>query len=309
MKILTSINKPQYLFRPRQVLRRLWKECIRSPGETEMVMLPWGWPIRVNPREMIGRAIWTQGIFDMVLTELVWRLVCPGDTAVDVGANIGYITSILAKRSGPEGKVFSFEPHPEIHGELEANMRAWRARPDAAALTSFPFAISDRDGEGVLEMDAYFDINRGTAKLAAISAGPGKSFTRQQKVPLRRLDSVLPPGGEIGFVKIDVELHELPVLRGLGAWLEQRRVRDLVFEEYEAYPARTHQLLEAAGYTFFCAEEHLTGLRLKPVTDPCRRRPYESPSCLATADPQRARRLCLPRGWLSLSATPPACSS
>jgi len=45
------------------------------------------------------------------------ELVQPGWTAIDVGANIGYFTLLMAKRVGPQGKVIAFEPLAEHPAE------------------------------------------------------------------------------------------------------------------------------------------------------------------------------------------------
>src|ERR1051326_7108633 len=81
-----SFNKPEYVFRPRQILRRF---AIRPKGadDTAEVLLPWGLPFRIRPQEVLGRAIWNTGVYDLAVSEALWRLTRPGETAVDAGAN------------------------------------------------------------------------------------------------------------------------------------------------------------------------------------------------------------------------------
>ena len=122
LKVLTT---PEYLFRPRQILhrfRRVYRG--RSLGEFETVTLPWGRTIRVRPHEVIGSNIWCYGVFDLVVTEAIWRLLDESEMALDIGANIGQMTNLMRHRSGRAGKVHSFEPHPELFSELEEQLRS-----------------------------------------------------------------------------------------------------------------------------------------------------------------------------------------
>jgi len=52
------------------------------------------------------------GIYDEFETDIIKKEVHHGDVVMDIGANIGYFTIILAKLVGDEGKVFAFEPDP-----------------------------------------------------------------------------------------------------------------------------------------------------------------------------------------------------
>ena len=48
------------------------------------------------------------GIYDLIVTEILWRLINKGEIAVDVGANIGYMTSLMAAKVASSGKVYSY---------------------------------------------------------------------------------------------------------------------------------------------------------------------------------------------------------
>ena len=74
-------------------------------------------------------------MYETEVTESLWRLARVGDLAVDVGANIGYMTSILAVKAGARGKINSFEPHPTIFQRLRLNVKT--GVPTGAAANSF----------------------------------------------------------------------------------------------------------------------------------------------------------------------------
>ena len=66
----------------------------RRDSRLPTVHLPWGLQLRIDPRESIGSAVWRLGLYDLAVSETLWRLTSPGDLTVDVGANIGHMTSI-----------------------------------------------------------------------------------------------------------------------------------------------------------------------------------------------------------------------
>ncbi len=76
---------PEYLLRPTQILRRL----AFRPHADAVLTLPWNCTITASSAEDIGRAIATQGVYDLPVTEALLRLTDPGETALDIGANIG----------------------------------------------------------------------------------------------------------------------------------------------------------------------------------------------------------------------------
>ena len=90
MNITNFLNRPEYIFRPAQVYKRLSHFKAKQTNQFENVSLPWGVNITVRPDEVIGRSLWSMGIYDLSVTETLWRLIDSGETAVDVGANIGY---------------------------------------------------------------------------------------------------------------------------------------------------------------------------------------------------------------------------
>src|ERR687886_1998553 len=109
LKLPLQLDKPEYFFRPTQLIQRLRQHLIhKTPsGEFEKIRLPWGVDIRVRPTETIGSSICRLGVYDLTVSEVIWRLLEPGEQAVDVGANIGYMTSLMAARVGKTGNVTS----------------------------------------------------------------------------------------------------------------------------------------------------------------------------------------------------------
>ena len=203
---LAGVAKPEYILRPHQIARRLWVEALPKRSQFTKVWLPWGYPMMVNPAESIGWAIYSRGIYEMPLTEALWRLAQPGDVVVDGGANIGYATSILAARVGPQGKVHSFEPDPRSFGELERNVAEWEQRGQRGAFVLHAAALGARSGTATLDIPASFEWNGARARIETSPLEEmgiselDRGIARLQ-VKLVSLDDVFSQGERLSVVK------------------------------------------------------------------------------------------------------------
>ena len=298
MDILASLRKPEYVFRPLQIVRRLSRAFGKVP-EAADVRLPWGLDLRVNPAETIGSCVWRVGIYDLCVSESLWRLLEPGETALDIGANIGHMTGLMARRLGRHGKVMAFEPHPEIFKELQGNVSRWQQCCTLPVVELVRAGVSSKSGQGVLHVPLEFNTNHGLASLSQ----PGMGDFLDCEVPLVTLDD-LPGIAKIGAMKLDVEGHELDVLKGAQQMITKKAIRDIIFEEHAATPTPVTDYLEAYGYAVF----HLDVTTLRPQIVPIRMNRKEgrrdAPNLLATLDPKRAESLLSKIGWQVLRNRP-----
>jgi FkbM family methyltransferase len=296
-----KLNKPEFWFRPSQIFRKLGYVCGRyASTNTVSITLPWGAVLQVNPHETIGRSLTTSGIYDLAVSEALWRLTEPGDWCMDIGTNIGYMTSLLAAKAQPSGKVFSFEPHPVIFGRFQANLKSM-AKSHYAPIQPNQIAVGTTDGKTNLVEPDEFEINEGVAKLANNESEGTKSFP----VSISRLDTLFSGNEKFGVVKVDVEGFEISVFRGAEQLLAKHKIRDIVFEDFEEFPSESVKFLQGHGYTIFRLVKKILGPYIwNPLEtkDPNFLLPYEPINYLATVDPQRALKLLQPRGWLCLKA-------
>ena len=296
--------KPEYLLQPRRLLRRLTTDP-SDPHAVE-VMLPWGLPIRVQPDDSIGRSLHRLGIYDLAVSETLWRLTDAGDTMVDIGANIGYTTAVVAGRLKACGEIFCFEPHPETFRVLSENVARWRRLLLGIEFECFQTALSDVPGEAILVQPWEFERNRGTARLESGCPGDGRKFF---KVVAAQLDEVLPASKAIHLLKLDVEGHEARVLRGAQQILKDGRARDVVFEEHGEYPTAASRLLEGYGYNVRRIRKTFFGPELIPPDATTDRSAWEPTNFLATRDVDRARERLSARGWSILRGESSSASS
>lgn len=297
LKSIALIFRPPYFFQPQQIVKRVWREMFWRSGKIRIVNLPWGIPIQVDPREAICYNIWSRGIYEMGVTEALWRLTGPGETAVDAGANIGYMASVLAVRVGNRGRVICFEPNPMVFESLNANVECWKKYEQCGNIVVYQAALASKNGTAVLQTSEYIKTNRGTAWISEEGAqGDGTGLA----VEVRSLDDVLKENETIGVLKIDVEGSELRVLQGMTRILETHSVRDIIFEESGHFPAPTHLFLQSNGYSIFGLEEGFWRVKCIADAEP-KNDPVFNPirNYLATSDPERAKRLLGRPGWHS----------
>lgn len=183
-------------------------------------------------------------------------LIRPGTTVVDVGANIGMYTLFAARAVGLNGRVFAFEPVPDLYRRLVGNVAVSRA----GSVTTFEVALSDRRGT------APFHIGRSDSMGSLVRAQTPETID----VPTEPLDEFLDRQAvtRVDVLKVDVEGAEMQVVRGAQRTLA-RDDRPTLFIEHNDTALRAggssaeelFQTLVGYGY----APHYVVGGRLEPV--------------------------------------------
>ncbi len=304
-----GILKPEYFYQPRRLFNRLFslvhsrKNFESKNPEFVIEKLSWGMPIRVRPEEEHGKIVSIFGVIDLVVSETLWRLVNPAETVVDVGANIGYMTALLATRADqkPGGAVVAFEAHPEVFLELDYNVNLWQSKLNHVKIKIYEVAVSNQEGQVALNVPTKFKDNRGLSSIISLDCNDFISERSSIVVKSTTLDNVLYNFQNIHLLKVDVEGHELKVFQGTERMLSQNRIRDCVFEEHHPYPTDVTRLFEAMGYKVFRLHRHFLGPVLLPANSSIPRSKWEPTSFLATLQPERVINCFKPRGWQILS--------
>lgn len=297
MSLLDAVSKPYYLHRPRQIALRIARALWTRGGPERQVTLPWGPRISISTDEMLGISIWQTGVFDIAVSEVIWRLLGPGDHAVDVGANIGYMTSLMACRVGETGSIVAFEPHPKVRRALMGNLALFEQVCGRVPITVRPEALSNRSAQATLVMGEHFAANQGLARLA-------EEGEEAEGLPVStcRLDEVL-SGTRIALLKLDVEGHEALVLEGSEGLLRAGSIRTILYEDLNGSQSEVHAQLRDYGYTVFSLGWRTSGLVIAGA-DASVAQAYEAPSYLATLDGDRVTRALSEPGWRVLERRP-----
>jgi FkbM family methyltransferase len=292
-----GLIKPEYVFQPSRLLARFrLRSPLGSGPEKRMVRLACGLPMWISPTDVIGQAVLRFGLFDLAVTEVLWRLVRPGDQVLDIGANIGAMTAVLTARVGAKGTVHAFEAHPLVCRDLLENIHLWK--PELQQVVNVHnVALSAEIGGVKLMEPECFKWNRGTARVAAQSEAESQ---RGVEVDSKPLDFFLPRVAVVQLAKMDVEGHEALVLKGARKTLQTGKVRSWVFEENAGYPSEATRLFEDNGYRVFEIRKHFSGVRLSQPQHGGSHSSWESPSFLATRCAEEVLTLFEKRGWQCL---------
>lgn len=141
------------------------------------------------------------------------RLAAQSSTIADVGAHVGYF-SMIAAHANPKAKVHSFEPVDQIHARLSVNVRSngvQNVKLHQAGVSSEP---------GWADISVRFSGN--LLSTGSTLEGGAAPDAQRKRIQLLTLDEVFAET-KLDLVKIDVEGHEMSVLRGARQVLKRDR--------------------------------------------------------------------------------------
>jgi len=179
-------------------------------------------------------------------------LTKPGDTVVDIGANFGLFTRFLSESVGERGRVYAFEPTPEMFAVLGFV----RDRLNLTNTTLWSRALSDRAGSAEIRVPVRDD---GTLNLyeSTLDADGGAGPSLAHAIATTTLDAFCEEEtiSKVDFIKCDVEGHEIAVLNGARETLRRHRPT-ILLEVNEPLDRAGHgsevrELVAELGYEIF----------------------------------------------------------
>ncbi len=151
----------------------------------------------------------TRGRWEASVERLLDRLVRPGDTVVEGGANVGYHTLGLGRAVGPRGRVHAFEANPRLV-RLVARTVEMAGLDDRVTLHAA--AVADRSGA------ARFSVDPAWSAGGHLSwEGTGPAYSETVEVPVASLDDALAGVAAVDLLRMDIEGSEGLALAGAQA--------------------------------------------------------------------------------------------
>jgi FkbM family methyltransferase len=191
------------------------KQCLRCLVDAVLALQGTRLPAHFNLRHRLSYIF--DGLEPSVI-QIASGILHTGDTAVDIGANVGYLTRRFASMVGATGRVYAFEPDPNTLDFLAFNTR----RLSQVFLSRD--AMSDRCGTSTLYLHPVSAMSNSLVN-AWSNADP-------LEVPVSTFDAWASTAnlGRISLVKIDVEGAEPLVLRGMQGTLSSESKPQIIVE-------------------------------------------------------------------------------
>ena len=174
------------------------------------------------------------GLYELDTHRRLRRILKPGSHFADVGANIGYFTTIAAQLVGPTGRVDAFEPDPINRQRLQEHLAANRL---AECVRVHPVGAGAEPGRVTLyHPKTDSGNNHGSASIFQSVVGESEPFT----IDIVRVDEALDRVPDL--IKMDIEGAELSAIQGMTKLLQSERPPKLIIEH-------NHETTRAAGHT------------------------------------------------------------
>lgn len=187
------------------------------------------------------------GTYENETVNALRKFLKKGDTFVDVGANIGYISSYALGLVGKSGKVYSFEPVPGYFMRLAAVAQD----NNEYDLTINNIALGEKEGKAEISVTNVGNIGWNTMVPKLMS---DETTKEKISVPVQRLDDYIFKNNidNIALIKIDTEGFEFPVLKGLSEYFRKAKSKPAII--CEIGPVAYKYL----GYTLQQLKDYLT---------------------------------------------------
>jgi FkbM family methyltransferase len=255
-------DNPHLAFRLR---REIWQYFQQRKRQVPVVTT-WYFGLRIHLylSNDLSKQLYIGGCIEPNEFAFLDKILVPGMTFIDAGANDGLFTLFAARRVGPSGQVWAFEPSPREFLRLKRNV----GLNGIGNVRMFPLALTDSEGQA--EMKIADDEHSGQNTLGDFAYQI--ELAGHERVSTQRLDNLVQQEclRPVDAIKLDVEGAELSVLTGAASVL--RKQRPLLLLEVNENALRLQGTTAAALVEFLRAHDYdVYGF------DPTTGQPFASP--------------------------------
>lgn len=201
-----------------QLRREIWKHFQQRKQQVPLIA-NWHCGLRVQLylSNDVSKQVYIAGCFEPNEFAFLDKILAPGMTFIDAGANDGLFTLFAAQRVGPTGQVWAFEPSEREFVRLQRNLQL----NQLGNVRALKMALSNQDGQA--ELKIADDEHSGQNTLGDFAYQI--PVARHERVSTSRLDNLAHNTElqRLDLIKLDVEGAELSVLAGASALLRKHR--------------------------------------------------------------------------------------
>ena len=150
-----------------------------------------------------------KNIFERKEIALINKMVKPGMTVLDIGANIGFYTLLLSELVGNKGKVYAFEPEKNNF----KNLKKLCSKKKNIVLNNV--AVGEISGDIDLYISEKLNVDHRTYD--------NYENRKHHKIKCVSIDSYLGKAKKIDFIKIDTQGFEYKILLGMKRLLQSSK--------------------------------------------------------------------------------------
>jgi FkbM family methyltransferase len=216
-----------------------------SLGNLTLLRTQLGFELLADSSDYINLLLARDGIYEAPETDLVTRILRPGDTCIDAGCHIGYYSCLFAKLVGEKGRVYAFDANPNACRITRHNLGI-----NGFFAEVIHMALAESKGRRPFHISV--EGQTGLSSLGRIA-----TVKETISVPCSRLDDFLEDRriGGVRLLKLDVEGAEEMVLQGLQHSLAAHMIDFILVECFDErlqlLNTSTHKvanILRSSGY-------------------------------------------------------------
>lgn len=216
-----------------------WERVVRliAPPERcgaigEICLMRDGVMFLAQPSVPLGWNVALFGTYEPFFRDIIRAVLPAGGVALDIGANVGWHTLLMARCAGEGGRILAAEANPSVRRRLEGNVRLNRFQ----RIEIIPYAVAESEGSVEFRGPSADSAGSGDGHMLAAGAQDRREIIR---VETRSVDAICDAARveRLDLIKIDVEGFEWPVLQGADRTIAKFRPH-IVFEYNVEYATR-----------------------------------------------------------------------
>ena len=195
------------------------------------------------------------------------KFIDEGDLAIDIGANIGHMTTEMSLAAGKTGITLAFDPNPFVYEILLENSKL---NIEQTNIHTFNYAISEIEEEFYYNSSEASFNNGGISKTAKNQHG---KYSLNKKIKGIRLDDFVLQNypeaiSNLKLIKIDTEGYDKEIIKSISDLLIKYKptvitecfARNSATERYEQF-----ELLKSKGYNLFYFSDFDVNAKIIPI--------------------------------------------